>query len=100
MKIEAREEEITKLKNKILNLNAQVRNFKQAQKTAESKTAFSDSDRLIILEGVLLAVVGTVAQEPMIRVLLARFSDDEFWKEHKHSSIEKILFALAKIGIN
>jgi len=31
MKIEIREEELTKLKNQNINLRAQVRNFKQSQ---------------------------------------------------------------------
>ncbi len=96
MKIEAREEEISKMKNQITNLRQQVRNFAQAQKVAESKKAFSDSERLIILEGVLLAVVGTEAQEPITRIILAKFSDDAFWDKHKHDNIEKILIALAK----
>jgi len=96
MKIEIREEEISKLKNKMANLRAQVRNFQQAQKTAASKAAFSDTEKLIILEGVLLQVVGTEAQEPITRIILAKFSDDAFWDKHKHDNIEKILIALAK----
>jgi len=96
MKIEIREEELTKLKNQNINLRAQVRNFKQSQKTAASKAAFSDTEKLIILEGVLLQVVGTEAQEPITRIILAKFSDDAFWDKHKHDNIEKILIALAK----
>lgn len=88
--------EIAKLKSQILNLTSQVRNFKLAEKTAESKSAFSDTDRLIILEGVLLAVVGTEALEPITKKVLASFSDDIFWQKHKHDNIEKILIALAK----
>ena len=61
-------EEITKLKNKVVNLKQQVRNFQQSQKMAENKAAFSDAD----------------------------FSDDEFWKENKNKETDKILLALAK----
>jgi len=61
MLVQAREEEISKLKNKMANLRAQVRNFQQSQKTAEYKADFSDTDKLMILESVLLSVVGTEA---------------------------------------
>ena len=96
MKTESFEEEITKLKNKVVNLKQQVRNFQQSQKTAENKAAFSDADKLIILESALLSVVGTPLLEFITRKVIASFSDDEFWKKHKLESIEKILIALAK----
>lgn len=100
MLVQVRQEELTKRDNKIKNLTARVRNYELAKKTEEQKAAFSDADKLIILEGVLLAVVGTEALEPMTRILLARFSDDKFWSKHRHDNIEKILISLAKIGMN
>lgn len=89
-------EEITKLKNKVVNLKQQVRNFQQSQKMAENKAAFSDADKLMILESVLLSVVGTPALEFITRKVIASFSDDEFWKENKNKETDKILLALAK----
>jgi hypothetical protein len=96
MKVEVREEEITKLKNKIINLKQQVRNFQQSQKAAENKAAFSDADKLMILESVLLSIVGTEALEFITRKLIASFADNDFWKDHKHKDTDKILLALAK----
>jgi len=100
MLVQAREEEISKLKNKMANLRAQVRNFQQAQKIAEYKADFSDTDKLMILESVLLSVVGTEALEPITRRVLASFSNDEFWKENKNKETDKILLALAINKIN
>ncbi len=95
-KINHLQSELAKFKAKNINLNATIRNFKQAQKVAESKSCFSDTDKLIMLEGVLLAVVGSEALEPITKIVLSSFSDDAFWKKHKYSSIESILTALAK----
>jgi len=96
MLVQVRQEEITKRDNKIKNLNHQIRNIRLLKEAAQAKAVFSDADKLIILEGVLLAVAGTEALEPITRKVLASFSDDEFWKKHRHESIEKILIALAK----
>ena len=96
MLVQIREEELKKLKNKLSNYRQVIRNHENNKKTSQSKAAFSDTEKLIILEGVLLVIVGTEAQEPITRIILAKFSDDDFWDKHKHDNIEKILIALAK----
>ena len=96
MLVQIREEELKKLKNKLSNYRQVIRNHDKAKKVAQAKAAFSDTEKLIILEGVLLVIVGTEAQEPITRIILAKFSDDAFWDKHKHDYIEKILIALAK----
>lgn len=95
MLIQVRQEEITKRDNKIKNLNHKIRNIRLLQQAAQAKTVFSDADKLMILEGVLLAVAGTEALEPITRKVLASFSDNDFWKKHRLESIDKILIALA-----
>lgn len=100
MMIEIREEELTKLKNKVTNLRQQVRTFNKSQVAAKEKAEFSDTDKLIILEAVLLQVIGTEAMEPMTKRVLASFSDNDFWRKHRHDNIEKILIALAKKAMN
>ena len=96
MLVQIREEELKKLKNKLSNYRQVIRNHENNKKTSQAKAAFSDTEKLIILEGVLLVIVGTEAQEPITRIILAKFSDDAFWDKHKHDNIEKILIALAK----
>ncbi len=100
MMIEIREEELTKLKNKVINLRQQVRTFNKSQIAAKEKAEFSDTDKLIMLEGVLLQVIGTEAMEPIIKRVLASFSDNDFWRKHRNDNIEKILIALAKKAMN
>lgn len=87
---------LDKLKAQVKNLTHRIRNMKLAQQVAESKLVFSDHDKLMILESVLLAVVGTEAMEPITRKLIASFSDDEFWRENKTKDTDKVLIALAK----
>lgn len=98
--VEVRKEELKKLKSQVLNLRAQVRNFQIARNVAAAKAAFNDTEKLIILEGVLLQVLDTRDQAPVTRIILSKFNDDEFWNKHKHDSIEKIIAALKKSIIN
>ena len=96
MLVQIKAEELKRLKQQVLNYRQTIRNHDKTKKVAEAKAAFSDTEKLIILEGVLLVIVGTEAQEPITRIILAKFSDDAFWDKHKHDNIEKILIALAK----
>jgi len=100
MIVEIREEDLTKLKNKVTNLRQQVRNFNKSQEAAKEKAEFSDTDKLIMLEAVLFQLCGTDALESMVRKILQNFNDNSFWKKHRHENIEKILIHLAKIKTN
>ena len=94
MTIEIKEEELTKLKNKVTNPRQQVRTFNKSQIAAKEKAEFSDTDKL------LLQVSGTEAMEPITKRVLASFSDNDFWRKHRHDNIENILIALAKKAMN
>jgi len=88
--------ENAKLKSDKKNLEHRVRNMKLAQKVAESKLVFSDHEKLMMVESVILAVIGSEAFEPMTRKLLSNLSDDDFWRENKNKDTDKILVLLAK----
>lgn len=95
MLVQIKADELKRLKQQVLNYRQTIRNHDKTKKVAQAKELYSDADKLITLEGILLSVVGTQALEPITRKVLASFSDDEFWKKHRHESIEKILTALA-----
>ena len=100
MLVQIREEELKKLKNKVLNYRQVIRTHEKNKQAAKAKEAFNDTERLIILEGVLLQVLDTRDQAPVTRIILSKFNDDEFWNKHKHDSIEKIIQALKKSVMN
>lgn len=88
--------ENAKLKSDKKNLEHRVRNMKLAQKVAESKLVFSDHDKLMIMESIVLTVIRSIAPLEALAQLIARFHDDDFWREHKNSEIKKIIALLLK----
>jgi len=94
--IEKLKSENSKLKSDKKNLEHRVRNMKLAQKVAESKLVFSDGDKLMIMESIVLTVIRSIAPIEALAQLIARFHDDDFWREHKNSEVKKIIALLLK----
>ena len=100
MMVQIREEELSKLKNKLNNCKQQERTRAKAAQAAQAKAAFNDTEKLIMVEGVLLQVLNTPDQVIVTRIVFAKLYDDAFWNKHKHDSIEKIIQALKKSVMN
>lgn len=100
MMVQIREEELSKLKNKLNNYKQQERTRAKAVQAAQAKAAFNDTEKLIMVEGVLLQVLNTPDQVIVTRIVFAKLYDDAFWSKHKHDSIEKIIQALKKTVMN
>ena len=49
MLVQIREEELTKLKNKVLNYRQVIRTHEKNKQAAQAKAAFNDTEKLIIL---------------------------------------------------
>ena len=100
MLVQIREEELNKLKNQNMNYRQVIRTFNKKKEAAQSKAAFNDTEKLIMVEGVLLQVLNTPDQVIVTRIVFANLHDDDFWNKHKHDSIEKIIQALKKSVMN
>lgn len=96
MLVQIKAEELKRLKQQVLNYRQTIRNHDKTKKVAEAKESFNDTEKLIIVEGVLLQVLDTRDQSIVTRIVFSKLSDDVFWSKHKHDSIEKIIEALKK----
>jgi len=95
-----REEDLKKLKNKLNNYRQQERTRAKKLEAAKEKAAFNDTDKLIMVEGVLLQVLNKPDLALITQIVFSKLQDDEFWNKHKHDSIEKIIQALKKSVMN
>jgi len=100
MMVQIREEDLKKLKNQNMNFRQVIRTFNKKKEAAQAKAAFNDTERLIMVEGVLLQVLNTADQVIVTRIVFAKLYDDDFWIKHKHDSIENIIAALKTSVMN
>lgn len=92
--------EIAQLREKIRTLNAQVRYWKDRASPEVKNLAFTDKEKLMMIEGCLASVINTDKLDIITKAALYKINDIDFWKKHRDHNIVDVKKALEMALLN